>query len=116
MKEKNLKRLWMGIALLVLLAPLGLLLPAAFNAGDAWGEWGPEEIIRRIGYLPRGMMKTAGLWKAPFTDYTLTGNSAGSNIKGSLEYIFSGLLGAGAVALLSYMLGRWLARKENGES
>ncbi len=29
-----------GIAVLIVLSPLGLILPEHFKAGSAWGEWG----------------------------------------------------------------------------
>ena len=51
---KTVKKVWIGIAVLALLSPLGLILPAAFNAGGAWGEWSAEELRKLIGYVPAG--------------------------------------------------------------
>ena len=42
------KKLWIGIVILTLLSPLGLIIPALFGAGGAWGEWGLEEIKKLI--------------------------------------------------------------------
>lgn len=33
-------KLWIGIGALIVLSPLGLILPDQFKAGSAWGEWG----------------------------------------------------------------------------
>jgi hypothetical protein len=30
------KKLWIGLAIMALLTPLGIYLPKKFNAGDAW--------------------------------------------------------------------------------
>jgi hypothetical protein len=57
--NKN-KRLWWGLILLVLLSPLGLILPEVFRSGPAWGEWSLEEIEKMIGFIPRGPQEMDG--------------------------------------------------------
>jgi hypothetical protein len=37
---KGMKRLWCGLLVLILISPLGLILPGVFKSGAAWGEWG----------------------------------------------------------------------------
>ncbi|MDD5354906.1 MAG: cobalamin biosynthesis protein, partial [bacterium] len=58
-------KLWIGIVVLIVLSPLGLLLPEHFKAGNAWGEWGVDEMRKLVGYIPRGLAKLSGLWQAP---------------------------------------------------
>ena len=36
---KTITKLWIFIAVLVILTPIGLVLPAYFKSGPAWGEW-----------------------------------------------------------------------------
>ena len=56
------KKLWIGIGVLVLLSPLGIIIPKWFGAGGAWGEWGLNEIEKVSGYVPEGLKRIAGLW------------------------------------------------------
>ena len=106
------KRLWGGLLLLVLLSPLGLILPAAFRSGPAWGEWSPGEIEKMIGFIPEGLKKWTHLWSAPFPEYHAgTGEKIGL-LHSSLGYILSGLLGVGAVVGVALLLGRFLGKKD----
>lgn len=36
---KTISKLWILIAILVILTPTGIILPAYFKSGPAWGEW-----------------------------------------------------------------------------
>lgn len=60
----KLKPLIVGIMLLLVCTPLGLL-----AAGTAWGEWGPEDIQKQIGYIPEGIERFAGFWSGLLPDY-----------------------------------------------
>lgn len=102
MKTKN---LWIGIALLLLLAPLGLLLPRLFRAGGAWGEWGADEIGNRAGYVPEGIKRLFRIWKSPFEDYSFPG------LGEYVAYIATGAIGVLAVVAVSIALGRMLSKK-----
>lgn len=48
---------WRGVVTTILAAPLGLL-----ASGTAWGEWGPEELSARLGYVPAGLARWAARW------------------------------------------------------
>ena len=56
-------KFWIGIVVLIVLSPLGLILPEHFKAGSAWGEWGADEMQKLVGmflkasksFLPFGM-------------------------------------------------------------
>lgn len=106
------RKLWIGLIFLILLSPLGLYLPAKFGAGSAWGEWSAEEISKMVGFVPSGLGKLQGLWKAPMPDYALRGQKDGS----SISYILSAIIGVAVVAGLTIFLGRVLARKEDSSS
>jgi hypothetical protein len=105
------KKLWIGIAILALLSPLGLIIPALFGAGGAWGEWGLEEIKKLVGYIPEGMQKLAELWKSPLPDYTVPGQKQGLAHE-SLGYILTAVIGIAITAGLAYVLAKLLGRKD----
>jgi cobalt/nickel transport protein len=103
------RRLWIGLFILALLTPLGIILPGKFNAGDAWGEWGTDTLEKVLGYLPEGLKRLAGLWKAPIPDYNFGGEEATSIVQ-AISYILSGLLGIGAVSLAVYAISRLVVK------
>lgn len=105
------RKLWLGLALMALLTPLGLALPAYFGAGDAWGEWSAEALHQVLGYVPTGLARYTELWPAPLPDYRLggAGQSAGLQL---VSYAGSALGGALAVGLAAYGLSRLLVRHE----
>lgn len=105
-------KLWLGLAGLILLSPLGLILPAKFGAGSAWGEWSAGEIKHLVGYLPDGMAKTVNYWSAPMPDYGFKGQQAPSG----LTYILSAVVGVGAVVILTLLIGKALAKREHTDA
>lgn len=104
-------RLWKVIILLVILSPLGIVVPYLLNAGSAWGEWGPEEIKELIGYVPSGLEKLSDLGKPLFPDYNLKGWEEKSLTYQSIGYIISGLVGIGIVVGVTLLLGKVLSRR-----
>jgi cobalt/nickel transport protein len=108
---KTVKKLWIGVGILALLSPLGLLIPALFGAGGTWGEWGAEEFKKLMGYVPEGMQKLGRLWKSPLKDYTVPGQAQGLARKG-LGYALSALIGIALTAGLAYVLAKALGRKD----
>jgi hypothetical protein len=113
---KAVTKLWIGLLALVLLSPLGLILPAKLGAGSAWGEWSAEEIRKLVGYLPSGMSRLADLWKAPMPDYAFKGQGSASIGTLSISYILSGVLGVAAVVVVAILLGKALARRGNSNA
>lgn len=105
------RKLWIGIGILTLLVPIGLILPEVFKAGGAWGEWGAEEIKAIAGYVPEGLRRISHLWSAPIRDYAFTGWDKGARSYGA--YIVSGIIGVGLVVALSYIIGKVLRKKNN---
>ncbi|MCC7265509.1 MAG: cobalamin biosynthesis protein [Candidatus Latescibacteria bacterium] len=105
------KKLCLGLMAMVLLSPLGLVLPARFGAGDAWGEWSTGTLAQLLGYVPAGLRRYADLWPAPIPDYNLGGEGASTGLL-LASYIASGLVGIAAAGLAVYGLSRLLVRHE----
>ena len=106
-------KLWLGLGILVMLSPLGLILPEHFKAGDAWGEWGTDGIKELVGYIPRGLEKLSSLWSAPLPDYAFKGWEEKGLASLSIAYILSALLGICAIVFLVFIAGRLLVKKGN---
>lgn len=103
------KKLWKGLLVLALLTPLGIIIPEKFGAGGAWGEWGTDTIAKLLGYVPEGLRRWAGLWKAPIPDYNFGGEGASTTAR-VISYLASGLIGILAVGLLIYIIGRLIVK------
>jgi cobalt/nickel transport protein len=97
---------------MVLLAPLGLLLPAWFGAGSAWGEWGVEEVAELAGFVPQGMQGLSVLWHAPLPDYAAPGGGEGSWLVQSLWYLGSAVVGVTLLIAALFAVRRVIARTE----
>lgn len=110
------KRLWIWLIALVLISPVGLILPGMFGAGAAWGEWSTAEIQGLVGYIPGGMSRLADIWNAPMPDYAAPGREDAPLPVLSLWYIISGALGAGAVLGITLFLGRLITGHEDGNA
>jgi cobalt/nickel transport system permease protein len=118
-KGSGASRLWLMVAVLALLTPLGVL-----AVGKAWGEWSASdfenqqaraEIARTSRQVeppptPSGIRKLSGLWTAPFPDY------APAFIKNPIfGYVLSAMFGVGVLASASAAVDRILRRKPKGE-
>jgi len=109
---KTITKFWIGIALLIILSPLGLILPDHFKAGSAWGEWGADEMQKLIGYVPKGLEKLSSLWSAPIPDYAFRGWGQKPLVNLSLAYIFSAVIGILICVFVVLILGKFLSKKE----
>jgi len=103
------KKLWIGLLIMALFTPLGILLPEKFKAEEAWGEWGVEKLEKLLGYVPQGLRRLADLWEPPIPDYNFGGEGASTTLQVA-SYIVSGLLGIGICAFVVYMVSRFLAK------
>lgn len=104
-------KLWVGIAVLILLSPLGLIIPEHFKSGAAWGEWGVDEIQKLVGYIPQGLEKLSSLWNAPMPDYAFKGWEEKGLPYLSLAYIISAVAGIAITVILMLFIGKMLAKK-----
>src|SRR5439155_4701814 len=73
------RSLWIGLAVLMIATPLGLL-----AAGTAWGEWGAQDFANPVlrqqialasgnqappTQAPRGLAQVSSIWTAPIPGY-----------------------------------------------
>jgi cobalt/nickel transport system permease protein len=107
---KPLRALWAGLAVLLVLTPLGIL-----AAGSAWGEWmasdytnvATRQQIASASFhsaapdrAPQGLAKLSAVWTAPFARY------APPYIRGAaFGYLLSGMFGAGLIVVSFLALG-----------
>lgn len=105
-------KLWIGLAILIALSPLGIILPEHFKAGGAWGEWGLDEIKVLTGYIPKGLEKLASIWEAPIPDYAFKGWEKRGPGGLSIAYIFSAIIGIALTVFLVTLIGRILMRRD----
>lgn len=98
----RLRGLWVGLAVLAVATPLGLLAP-----GTAWGEWSAQELTRRgLSFIPAGLRQLENLWGAPLAGYGVRtlGNAA-------LGYLLSAALGILLVALCAWLFATLVAAR-----
>jgi len=107
---KLITKLWIGLACLVVLSPLGLIIPDHFKAGSAWGEWGGDEMKELVGYVPLGFEKLAGLWNSPMPDYAFKGWEEKGLSQLSFAYIVSAVVGIVLVVFCMFLLGKILVK------
>ena len=107
------KKLWIGIGVLIVLSPIGLILPDHFKAGAAWGEWGADEMQKLVGYIPQGLEKLSSLWSAPIPDYAFKGWEERGLSHLSFAYIFSAVAGIAVTAGIVFLISKLLVRRED---
>jgi hypothetical protein len=81
---KTITKLWIFLAVLIILTPLGIIIPAYFKAGPALGE------------------KISVPWNSPLLGY-------GSS---NTAYVISAIIGILAAAGIVYLLGKFLTKKD----
>jgi hypothetical protein len=109
---KTITKLYIGLGILAVLSPAGLVLPAYFNGGDAWGEWGTDTIKNLTGYIPAGMKKVASVWSAPLADYAFKGQESAGFGSLSITYIASAIAGVALCIGAAYLIAKLLVKKE----
>ncbi len=88
------RALWIGLAVMIVLVPIGLLAP-----GTAWGEWGTHELSSLgLAFIPQGMAKLSGLWSAPLPGYELPALK-----NADLGYILSGIVGTIVIGVVAWL-------------
>jgi len=108
---KLISKLWLGLGILIIFTPLGLILPEHFKAGSAWGEWGIDEMQKLVGYVPRGLEKLSGLWSAPIPDYAFKGWEEKPIVILSFAYVLSAAIGILVCVGVVLILGKFLSKK-----
>jgi cobalt/nickel transport system permease protein len=102
----KLRKIWIALAVLIFLTPLGLLAP-----GTAWGEWSSEQLKQiGLGFVPQGLQKWENMWSAIFTGYSIPG------VGERTGYVLSAAAGVILILLIYLLLtklGRVGASKSN---
>jgi len=109
---RPLRPLWIGLAVLLVLTPLGIL-----TVGSAWGEWmasdyanpAAREKIASASFskaapeqAPVGLQRLSSFWTAPFARY------APPYIRGAaFGYLLSAMFGAGLIVSAVLLLGHF---------
>lgn len=107
-RTASLQRLWIAVAVLMLLTPLGIL-----AAGTAWGEWSPSELAHpsmttaRPANVPAGLSRLSSLWTAPFPAY-----APGFVHSRGFGYLLSAMFGVGVLLALSLLTRRLVANRQ----
>jgi cobalt/nickel transport system permease protein len=115
----SLRRLWIAVAALMLLTPLGIL-----AAGTAWGEWSPTELAKASAQnqvaksatnampaaVPSGLQRLANLWTAPFPAY-----APGFVKSRPFGYFLSAMFAVGFLLALSLSLQHFLQKRGSTE-
>jgi cobalt/nickel transport system permease protein len=107
MMQKSLKPLWVALAALMVLTPLGIL-----AAGSAWGEWAPEDFGKAAtlgqaappSVAPAGLQRLASIWTAPMPRYAPPFLRSAS-----FGYLLSAITGAG-ITILVFLFAGWASR------
>lgn len=102
--EKIVRNFAIGLLVLIILAPLGLL-----AVGETFGEWGPEELQEKLGFVPPGTEQLSGLWNAPLPDYALPGGGESMTVSAA-AYILSAVVGVVVCGSLLYVVGKKVAK------
>lgn len=119
------RKFWLGLALLLILTPLGIL-----AVGNAWGEWSAQDfadpqVRQQIAagsrhqpppnHVPRGLEHLSSIWTAPLSHY------APSFIRSqAFGYFVSAMLGVGLIIavclLVSWLPGRGRLQPRRSEA
>lgn len=102
--NKTIRNLAIGLLVLTILTPLGLL-----AIGETFGEWSNEELEEKIGYVPTGLEGLSSIWSAPLADYGLPGMDDSMTVA-SIAYILSAIIGVVISGGLLYLLGKRIAK------
>lgn len=116
----TLRPLWLGLGLLMVLTPLGIL-----AAGSAWGEWVASDFADPAARAkiadasrqqapparaPQGLDRLSGLWTAPFVRY------APPYVRSAaFGYLLSAMFGVGLVLLGVFGVARLVGARGPGD-
>jgi cobalt/nickel transport system permease protein len=98
------KSILIGLGVLIVLSPIGLI-----AAGTAWGEWGADELKKKIGFVPQGLERFTNIWKSILPDYSIPGH-AGSFLQSSVGYIICAVVGIVLIAAIIFISSKLIMR------
>jgi len=105
------KELWLGIFVLAVFTPLGIILPEKFGVEGAWGEWGTDALEKLLGYVPGGLKKSADIWAAPIRNYIFGRQEAVLSTR-IFSYIVSAFIGIALACIITLLISRLLFKRE----
>jgi hypothetical protein len=92
--------MWILIAVLIMLAPLGLL-----ASGTAFAEWSSADLEAIFGMTPpAGLTSLENLYHAPFKGYSIFGATSFAQI--SLAYVLAAIIGVSILGLCLFVFYR----------
>jgi len=97
------RKLLLSVLILIVITPLGVILPELFHAGSAWGEWDVGEISKLIGYVPQGVKTFIDIWHPILPNYNFPFNNNSDLALKSFAYMFSGIIGALTCYLTTFL-------------
>ena len=103
------KKILIFLLMLCLITPAGIILPAFFNSGDAWGEWSAQTLKELVGYVPKGLEKYSHIWKAPIPVYSINGIDKTITHR-SGYYLVSGIFGATITYIVMLIISKLIIR------
>ena len=117
-RNHALRPLWVALAVLMVLTPLGIL-----AAGSAWGEWSPRDFTEGSARqqiaaasqnqsppaaAPQGLQRLSSFWTAPMPRYAPPFLRSAS-----FGYLLSAMSGTGLIILL-FALAGWVSDRQAG--
>lgn len=103
--DRIVKNLTIGLIVLMILSPLGLL-----AVGDTFGEWGADELDKLgVSAAPTGLEELADFWSAPMPDYAFPNGDESMSIL-SVAYILSAIIGVVIGGGILYYVGKKVAK------
>jgi cobalt/nickel transport system permease protein len=103
-KQSTFRRLWILLAVLVLLVPLGLLAP-----GTAFAEWSVSDLETIFGMAPpAGLKSLEALYTAPFSGYSVPEATTFAQL--GLAYMLAAIIGVSILGLCLFALYRVKSR------
>jgi len=108
------KKMWIAVGMLALISPLGIIIPKWLGADGAWGEWDLSALEKVAGFVPTGLKRIAGIWKAPLPEYGFPSGNKGLAVE-SIGYVLSAVIGIALVAGIMYIITKLLGRKNDAK-
>jgi hypothetical protein len=101
--EKSIRNLILGLLILMVLVPLGLL-----ATGETFGEWGNEEIEEKLGYVPQGLEELSTFWQRAPPRLAFEGDESAQGAV--IAYILSAVIGVVIGGGVLYLFGKRIAK------
>lgn len=101
--SKGTTRVGVLLAVLICASPLGLL-----ATGTAWGEWGAEEFVDMVNYIPQGLENgPLSSFEAICPDYAI------GSLPEWIAYILSAVIGIGIAIIIFKLVSSFMKNKVN---